>query len=151
MWRGRLLSSSGLCTNMASEFWLFLIKRASIPMANNKKKIVYYGNMDPECVSICDAINKIPGVHTIESCCGHSKYPFRVWFIVSNLKRLPGLLYYLDPCHVGFRWKCEAYTDCSMAPVRFMVESESVGKESYLEANIIAEKVISWLVSQSIK
>lgn len=49
--------------------------------------------MDPECVKLCKAINKIPGLQTTESCCGHGKDKFMIWFEVKSLKKLPILLY----------------------------------------------------------
>ena len=57
----------------------------------------YNGNMDPECVALCDAINLLkPDVYTVESCCGHGEKPFRVWFQVDDLSKLAGLLYWFD-------------------------------------------------------
>lgn len=40
----------------------------------------YDGNMDKECVELCNALNNIPYVTTFESCCGHGKDVFRIWF-----------------------------------------------------------------------
>jgi hypothetical protein len=107
----------------------------------NKEKVKYYGEMDKECIPICDAINKIPGLRTNESCCGHGKQKFRVFFRVTDMKKFPLLLYYCDPCHVGFQWNCTIHTDCAMSPVYFMLESESMGEEAYKEANEIAAKI----------
>jgi hypothetical protein len=53
-------------------------------------------SMDKECVPLCDAINRIDGIDTFESCCGHGNKPFRIWFTVSDLTSLPKLLYFLD-------------------------------------------------------
>lgn len=36
--------------------------------------------MDKECIPICNALNSLPGVMTTESCCGHCKEPYRIWF-----------------------------------------------------------------------
>ena len=52
--------------------------------------------MDQECIKLCDAINKLPGITTIESCCGHGKTPFRIWFVTANVESLPPLLYWMD-------------------------------------------------------
>ena len=60
----------------------------------------YDAVMDPQCFPICDAINRIPGVRTLESCCGHGKHPFRVWLDFEGeegYKNLAILLYHLDP------------------------------------------------------
>jgi hypothetical protein len=57
--------------------------------------------------------------------------------MVGSLKVLPELLYWLDACHSGvLGWRAFVYTDCSKAPVRFVVEGP-VG--DYAGANKIAE------------
>jgi hypothetical protein len=106
--------------------------------------------MDPECVKLCAAINKIPGLQTVESCCGHGKDEFKIWFVTKGkgyvgLRNLPTLLYYLVPCHVGFLWICRVRTDCAMSPVLFVLESEDKGKEAYRQANVIADKILNYL------
>lgn len=101
--------------------------------------MTYPGDMDPECVALCDAINRIPGLRTTESCCGHGDSPFRVFFAVDDPKRFPVLLYYLDPCHVGFRWPCLVRTDCGMSPAYYYIESGVKGQEAYDQANEIAQ------------
>jgi hypothetical protein len=40
--------------------------------------------LDPEVVALCEALNSLSGVETVQSCCGHARYPFRVWFKVSS-------------------------------------------------------------------
>lgn len=36
--------------------------------------------MDVECIPLCNALNSLPGIETLESCCGHTKKPFAIWF-----------------------------------------------------------------------
>ena len=45
-----------------------------------------YGYVDPEIVQLCDALNRLPGVCTLQSCAGHSArdsdgpiYPGKLW------------------------------------------------------------------------
>ena len=55
--------------------------------------------MDKECINLCDAINSIEGLMTIESCCGHGKDNFQIYFVLSDLSgayRMRHLLYWLD-------------------------------------------------------
>lgn len=105
------------------------------------KNVIYEGKIDPECINLCNAINKIKGIETFSSCCGHEKNNFRIWIKVNDLKNLPILLYYLDPCHVGFQWVCKVTTDCAMSPVTFCIESLSFGEKAYNEAEIIANEI----------
>ncbi len=55
----------------------------------------YDGYMDAEVIAFCDALNAIPGITTTESCCGHGRGPFKVWFRAKT-DCMPRLLYYLD-------------------------------------------------------
>jgi len=84
----------------------------------------YQGKLDKECKDLCDAMNMIPGIRTISSCCGHDKTPYNIWFKADNLKVLPKLLYYFDSCHCGFcGWRIFVSTDCGMSPATFCVEA----------------------------
>ena len=96
-------------------------------------------DLDPECRSLCDALNRLPGIQTIESCCGHGERPFLIFFIADSLESLPAALYYFDVCHCGFGgWRVVAITDCGMNPVKFMVEGP-IG--AYDQAADIAERI----------
>lgn len=48
-------------------------------------------DMDGECISLCDTLNRLPGVETFESCCGHGERPFWVFFRCINLGSLSRL------------------------------------------------------------
>ena len=99
----------------------------------------YTGKMDIECILLCDAINKLPRIQTTESCCGHGKEEFRVWFTVEELKYLPPLLYYFDGCHCDFYgWEVLVTTDCGMSPVTFSIRGPVA---AYKEANQIASLI----------
>ena len=56
----------------------------------------YEGNIDTECLPLCNVLNKFKGIDTFESCCGHDEHPFRIWFTAANLEALPPLLYFFD-------------------------------------------------------
>lgn len=98
----------------------------------------YKGKMDKECIPLCDAINELPGISTIESCCGHNEKPFNIWFITDALKYLPALLYWFDSCHTFPGWSVCVTTDCGMSSVKFRIEG-GIGK--YGESEIIAENL----------
>jgi hypothetical protein len=48
----------------------------------------YPADMDVECVRLCDALNALPGIMTVSSCCGHGKRPFRVFFCAATIAAL---------------------------------------------------------------
>ena len=103
-------------------------------------------DVDSECRALCEAMNALPGIETVESCCGHGKEPFRIWFIVRSLKYLPRLVYYIVPCHVGFLWKCFVTTDCGMSPVHFCMESLEKGEDAYRQAQQMAANLRAEMV-----
>jgi len=100
-------------------------------------------DMDKECIGICNAINLLDGIQTVESCCGHGDSPFMIWITMDDPTNCDNnfalLLWALDKCHSGVpSWRCTAYTDCIGDAVRYRIESESVGEEAYAEAIVIA-------------
>jgi hypothetical protein len=96
-------------------------------------------DIDPQCISICEAINALPGLATVESCCGHGKRPFYIYFVVRKINDLLPLLYWSDQCHSGVDgWRVVAYTDCSADMVRWVLEGP-VG--DYQGANEIARRI----------
>jgi hypothetical protein len=103
-------------------------------------------DIDHECVVLCEAMNKMPGIHTVQSCCGHGKDEFCIWFKAENLEVLPALLYWFDICHSGVaEWEIIVETDCAMSPVTFLAKSTSKGIQAYSESNIIAECIEKYL------
>lgn len=97
--------------------------------------------MDLECIELCEAMNKISGINTIDSCCGHGKFPYRVFFRADNLECLPDLLYWFDVCHCGFTgWLVKAKTDCVKSPVSFCVE-RIADRETYAQSLAIARLI----------
>jgi hypothetical protein len=46
--------------------------------------------IDKECLNLCLAMNRLPGIFTFESCCGHGKSPFHIWFYVDGLPQRGG-------------------------------------------------------------
>ena len=102
--------------------------------------------MDKECIKICDALNKIKGVETLESCCGHGKQPFSVWLKCNNSKQLFPLIRQISHNYADNNWHCEAeLTDMENRPVIFHLYSDKKGKEAYAEADEIAERILDFL------
>ena len=97
-------------------------------------------DMDPECVALCVAINKLPGLRTTESCCGHGKHGFWIWLVADDVASLVPLNYWLDRCHSGhYGWQLAVSTDCSHDPesVRFWIQGPT-DAEGYKQADEIA-------------
>jgi len=103
--------------------------------------------LDSECEDLILSLNKIPGIETTCSCCGHEEQPFRIWFVADSLAALPNVAYWFDSCHCGRPgWQVVAQTDCLKGPVLFMIEGP-VGKQAYQDAQKIAELILNDLDS----
>lgn len=99
-------------------------------------------DIDAECIELCTAINLFsPDIYTTESCCGHGEGPYHIWFGVGDHERLPGLLYWFDSCHCGYRgWSVVVYTDCAMSSVTYKLTGP-VGEPAYEQAGHIASLI----------
>lgn len=42
--------------------------------------LVVPDGLDSACLSLFEAMSQLPGIETTESCCGHGKEPFLMWF-----------------------------------------------------------------------
>lgn len=105
----------------------------------------YDGRMDPECIPLCDALNRIPGIETFESCCGHGRHEFWIWMFAKSVKSLFILSRVLDKRYYGFErfgWFCQIH--CSDNPdvaVTFWLRSRDLGQPAYDQANQMAKAI----------
>lgn len=51
----------------------------------------YDGNMDKECIKLCDVLNSNQSIDTFESCCGHLKDRYSIWFFCNDIITLSRL------------------------------------------------------------
>lgn len=93
-------------------------------------------DLDPEVLSLCRAMNAFRGITTTESCCGHGREPFRIWFTTRSIRDLPALLYWFSACHTGeYGWQVHVRTDCAARHATFLAEGPCGG---YKAAETIA-------------
>ncbi|MCK9574724.1 MAG: hypothetical protein WC979_03290 [Candidatus Pacearchaeota archaeon] len=108
-----------------------------------------YGTIDLQCVEIIEAMNSLPGVMTIESCCGHDKTPFRIWFYANVTNEG---LFFLTRCadrrywQYGDDWRIElsvgdTYRD-DILPTTFCLTSITVkGDEAHLQIKDLVDNM----------
>ena len=65
----------------------------------------YPDNMDKECIEICNVLNSLPGIRTFESCCGHLKDIYSIWFLCDNLNTISRLGKTVDGNYSDGRWE----------------------------------------------
>ena len=65
-------------------------RQRSLGFTNTEMKPLskYDGAMDAECVKLCDALNRMPGIMTLESCSGHGERPFYIAFTAASMNAL---------------------------------------------------------------
>lgn len=103
---------------------------------------LYGDDMDIECIDLCDALNAIPGIATMESCCGHGSHQFMVFFRVTDQKGLFFLTRCVDRRYwkYGYLWKIELsvgdsiYEDGNLPTTYLLHSGPMVGEDSYDQA-----------------
>ena len=62
-------------------------------------------DMDEECIELCNILNILPGVTTFESCCGHCKHPYYIWFFCNSIDTLSRLGRALSRNYSDGKWE----------------------------------------------
>jgi hypothetical protein len=103
--------------------------------------IQFPDDMDSECIPICTAINRLAGLRTVESCCGHGERPHRIFFIAETIHNLLPVVRAAD----SSAWKVEVFWSNGVDVVMFMLE----GPIGPAHAPGGANEFASWLDSQT--
>lgn len=97
--------------------------------------------LDPECVKLCVALNKLPGIRTTESCCGHGKEKFHIWFDVTDWNARGMILLARLTCNRYYEfaqdWMIRLYHG-DQNPVSFLLEG-SVG----IDGDALADEIMA--------
>lgn len=100
----------------------------------------YPSSMDAECIPICNALNALPGIRTVESCCGHGEHPHRVFFTAQAVESLRPILC----CSHSSGWHVEANWANGSNTIYFMLEGPIGPADKPGGANDFA----SWLADE---
>ena len=67
-------------------------------------------DMDKECIELSNLLNRLPGVRTIESCMGHGKHPYWLFFQCMDINTLSRLSRAVCDRYSDGRWEimCES-------------------------------------------
>lgn len=113
-----------------------------------EKKDNYDGNMDKECIQICDVLNSISDVRTTESCCGHCKDRFMIFFTCDNPHSLAIIARVFDRRYIGTSqpWHIELQTKDSGAYDYFIHSETKYSSEEVMmkDVNKIIENIKYW-------
>lgn len=112
--------------------------------------MTYYDEyMDPECVKLCDTLNDFDGIETTESCCGHLKNNYAIWFRCKNFTDLAILSRAIDKryCGTKFIWRVTSVTHDMFPKYGFMLECPGIHdsiEEMMQDIDIICENIEYW-------
>ena len=71
----------------------------------DKPKIQLPSDMDKECVEICNTLNRLPNTETYESCQGHGKHAFWIFFKCTDIDVLTRLGRAVDRRYSDGNWE----------------------------------------------
>jgi len=107
-------------------------------------------DLDPECLALVLAMDRMLCITPASSCCGHGRDTFSIHFWVDDMETLPDFLYWIHPCHSGLPpWQVIVRTDCAKQPPIWCLESTSIGEEAYKEADEIARLLMEHEVNRT--
>jgi len=109
--------------------------------------VIYSGVMDPEVLGLCNALNALPGISTTESCCGHGREKFSIFFQTYGRCHKEGL-FFLARCIDRRYWKHGHHWEATLVvgdtypqqeprlglPVSYILACEVKGEEAYKQA-----------------
>ena len=127
------------CQAFDSRYFIAEINKEDMKENEENK---YDGKMDKECIPLCDALNSLPDVETTESCCGHCKDRFRIFFKCKNPYSLSVIARVFNRRYSGtkLQWIIEVETHDNGGYDYFVHSVEAY------ENNTMMEKDISQLV-----
>lgn len=109
--------------------------------------INYDGKMDKEVIDICNALNSLSGVKTLESCSGHGKDCVSIFFRVTDIVGL----FFLARCIDGRYWTYGNYWDITLTiadrmnkntvPLLYVLRSKTKGNEAYKQLSDLIENM----------
>jgi len=96
-------------------------------------------DLDPELLTLCHALNSLPGIRTDGSCCGHGEAPIRIWLKADGTRSLLPIGWALDKRYQRRAFTCTVeITDMPDDSVLFLLESKEKGPLAYVEADKLA-------------
>lgn len=94
-------------------------------MLQNKEFIMPKG-IDHACVSLITRLNQIPGIETTESCCGHLKAPYMIFFQCNDFIQLGRLYRCVNRNYSDGNWRIECNCSDTVPTHGFLLRSNYV-------------------------
>lgn len=103
--------------------------------------------MDAQCIGLCNKLNDLDGVYTYESCCGHNKHPYRIFFHCNNFISLGILSRCVSRNYSSGLWQILVDNTDTHPSYCFMLESKKIftdNAELEKELDILISDIDHW-------
>lgn len=116
-------------------------------MIQEEKAKAYNGFMDKECIALCDKLNSLSDIETTESCCGHCKQPYMIFFNCYNFIRLGKLFRCVNRNYSDGKWRIECCCSDRSPICGFLLTSKepfNSNEEMMKSVNSLIENIDYW-------
>ena len=114
---------------------------------NDKPCITLPDSMDAECIGLCTLLNRLPGVETYESCCGHLQNPYWVFFNCNDLRTVTRLGRAVSKNYSDGKWEI-VVDSCDTHPSNcFWLRSKTLFEDftsMMLSVNSLMDNIVYW-------
>lgn len=103
-------------------------------------------DMDNECIDLCNTLNRLPHIHTYESCMGHGKHPFWVFFKCTDINELSRLGRAVERNYSDGNWEI-VVDSCDTKPLgKFWLRAKTILPDEELNESVngLIENILYW-------
>jgi len=108
---------------------------------DNKNITILPPDMDPECIELCNTLNSLPLTETFDSCSGHGKRPFSIWFKCRSLDVISRLGKTVGRNYSDGNWEVVVDSTDTDPTGIFWLRTKTILEEKQLQGSI--EKLIA--------
>ena len=103
-------------------------------------------DMDKDCIDLCNTLNRLPGCETNESCSGHDKHEYWIFFTCTDIYTLSRLGRTVDKRYSDGNWEI-IVDSCDGNPIgRFWLRTKTILQNDILKESIngLIENILYW-------
>ena len=103
-------------------------------------------DIDKECIEICNVLNRLPGTETFESCMGHGKHEFWVFFRCYNIDTISRLGRAVNKNYSDGNWEIIVDSTDTKPLRNFWLRSKKILQGKELEESLrgLVENILYW-------